>query len=239
MNLYSIGEEGIKKFRKRFFKIFLPTVAIAATIYLTFNFLYYRSDLTMAWIFMAAMVVYFSFNTVRTFRKQKKILQSYRLTVTDNEIIREQANMPPLTINFMEVKEIIKTKRGAFIVKGATRNDCIQVPSWIDDATGLEEQLQRFATISTSNSWLHRLYGALAIRLTAIAMLITTVAAENKVIVGVCGAALIGVIIWAINEVRVNKNIGVNMKRRSYVIYTLIVLVVLFNLYAKVWLFWG
>lgn len=240
MKQYSIGEEGIKKFRKRYFNIVLPMVAIGAAIPLTINLLSsHTEDKTTPWIIVGVVLAYFSFSLVRTFKKQRQTLLSYRLTITDNEIVREQLNMPPLTINFMEVKEIMKTRKGSFIVRGVSRNDLIQIPYWVDDAASLEEQLQTFATITTANSWLRMQYGVLAIRLLGLALLIVTSAVNNKIIVSICGALLIALIIWGLNELRNNKNISVAAKRRSYVIYTLIAFVVAINIFAKLWLYWG
>lgn len=238
MKHYSIGEEGIKKFRKRYFNIFLPIIAGAAAIYLTINLMStHNSDGPTPFIIAGAVLAYLGFTMTRMFNKQKKMLQSYRLTITENEIVREQMNMPPLTINFMEVKEIMKTRKGSFIVRGVSRNDLIQIPYWVDDAANLEEQLQNFATVTTATNWLRMQYGVLAIRLLGIALFLITCTVNNKIIISICAILLIGLIIWGLNELRHNKNISIAAKRRSYVIYTLIAFMVAINVLSKLWLF--
>jgi len=240
MNQYLIGEEGIKKFRRRYFNILLPIVAGGAVIYLTINLMStHNSDGITPIIITVAMISYLGFMLMRTFKKQKQMLQSYRLTITDNEIIREQMNTPPLTINFMEVKEIMKTKKGSFIVRGVSRTDLIQIPYWVDDLPGLEEQLEKFSTITTANNFIRKQYGVLAIRLLGLALFLVTTTVTNKIVVSICGAAVIGLIIWGLNEIRQNKNITVNAKRRSMVVYTLIAILVIFQLISKLWLFPG
>jgi hypothetical protein len=240
MKQYFIGEEGLKKFRKRYYNIFLPAMAIGAAIPLTINLMsIHKEDGIIPWVIFGALAVYFGFNLTRMYRKQKTMLQSYRLTITENEIIREQMNTPPLTISFMEVKEIMKTRKGSFLVRGISRSDLIQIPAWVDDAADLEEQLQSFSSVTTAKNFMRRQYGALAIRLLALAMLIAIGVVKDQLIVGICGALLIGLIIWGINEIRVNKNMPVNAKRRSMVVYTLIAIVVVFNLISKLWLYPG
>jgi len=238
MKQYLIGEEGVKKFRKRYFNIFLPVAVIGMAIPLTINLMsIHKDEGTTPWIIVGAVLVYIGFSLTRMFRKQKKMLESYRLTITENEIIREQMNTPPLTISFMEVKEIMKTRKGSFLVRGISRTDLIQIPCWVDDVAGLEEQLKSFSTVTTAKNFMRLQYGVLAIRLLALAMLIVISTVDDKLVVGVCGVALIGLIIWGLNEIRVNKNITINAKRRSTVVYTLIAIVVAFNLFTKLWLY--
>jgi len=64
-----------------------------------------------------------------------------------SDIIREQLNTAPLTIHFMEIKEILKSKKGGFMIKGRTRTDVICIPYLIDNAAALEVELGKFAPI--------------------------------------------------------------------------------------------
>jgi len=240
MKQYFIGEEGMKKFRKRYYNIFLPVMALGAVIPLTINLMsIHAADGYTPWIVFGALAVYFTFSLTRMFKKQKTMLESYRLTITENEITREQMNTPPLTISFMEVKEIMKTRKGSFIVRGISKTDLIQIPAWVDDTAGIEEQLKTFSTVTTAKNYMRRQYGALAIRLLGLAMLIVIGVVKDQLIVGICGALLIGLIIWGLNGIRVNKNMPTNAKRRSMVVFALIAIVVVFNLISKLWLFPG
>jgi len=230
----------MKKFRKRYYNIFLPVMALGAVIPLTINLMsIHAADGYTPWIVFGALAVYFTFSLTRMFKKQKTMLESYRLTITENEITREQMNTPPLTISFMEVKEIMKTRKGSFIVRGISKTDLIQIPAWVDDTAGIEEQLKTFSTVTTAKNFMRRQYGALAIRLLGLAMLIVIGVVKDQLIVGICGALLIGLIIWGLNEIRVNKNMPTNAKRRSMVVFALIAIVVVFNLISKLWLFPG
>jgi hypothetical protein len=78
-----------------------------------------------------------------SFRKQKKFLLSYSVTVSDEGVTREQLNTPPLSISFMEIKEIIKTPKGGFMVKGIDRTDVIHILYFIDNPDTLEERTKR------------------------------------------------------------------------------------------------
>ena len=129
MQQFKINEAGFKKFKKRWLTITVPIMSVVVIIItLTNTFSGKTVDTGYLLIVFPIVVIFLGFNMYRGFRKQKKFLASYSVTLTDNEIIREQMNTPPLTINFMEIKEIAKTEKGAFIIKGLTRADVIGIP---------------------------------------------------------------------------------------------------------------
>lgn len=80
MQQFRISEEGIKKFRKKWLTLMIPTVII-----------------------IPIMAIYFSFSIYRTVRKQKRIMLSYLVTISGEGITRELFNTPTLFISFMEI----------------------------------------------------------------------------------------------------------------------------------------
>ena len=186
-----------------------------------------------SWLYAADIFpIIFGFGTYRTLKRQKQFLMSYSVTISDNEITREQMKTPPLTISFMEIKEIVKFEKGSFVVKGASRTDIIHIPTWIEDREELEEYLQALAPIKvhTKDPWHVKYRWVLSILV--LGMMLAFYLLDNKIIVGICGVALVGLVIWAIYFVLTSKNIPVSGKRRVW-IYFLILASIIYATYTK------
>jgi len=166
--------------------------------------------------------VLFGFNLFRTLKKQNRFLQSYTLTLSEEGITREQLNTPPLFISFMEIKEIVKTKKGGFIIKGLTRADVIYVSSFIENPQVLEERLQAMAPITTKSvDPVYRKYLPLLFFPT-IGLYICVLTLTNKILVGISGALVVVLSIWGLFELQRNKNVPTNAKRRSWLLLILL-----------------
>jgi hypothetical protein len=185
--------------------------------------------------FVAALL---GFSFYRSFRKQKKFLLSYSVTISEEGITREQMDTPPLSISFMEIREIIKTEKGGFMIKGIDRTDVIHIPYLIDNADVLEQRLQALApiTLNTKDPF-YKKYGSLLFLL-AIGMMVCVYVVPNKIIVGVCGTLLTGLFVWAFYEVRTSKNIPTNTKRMSWV-FLIVIFSILYMTYEKLTGAWG
>lgn len=227
MQQFKIGESGIKKFKKRYLAIIIPMVVVfigimAATTMRTAD----PAGTGNTFLFVIPIVAaYFAFTFYRSFRKQMKILKSYSLTVTDGEITREQLDTPPLTISFMAVKEIVKTKKGVYFVRGLDRTEVILIPNLIDNPGELEERLQALAPISTkSTEPFYRKYSALIFLLLGIGLLIGTGAATNPAIAGICCGLLDALLIWGFIEINRNTNLPRSVRRlRWFMLFLLII----------------
>ena len=74
-----------------------------------------------------------AFGLYRGVNRQKEIFDSYRLTLDNNAITREQHKTPTITISNTDVIEIVKNSNGSFTLKGNSPVNVIGVPSQIDD----------------------------------------------------------------------------------------------------------
>lgn len=87
----------------------VPAV-IVVTIFSLTGILSSNHDTGNSWLYaMPIFAILFGISTYRSMKKQKKFLETYKVIISDNEITREQMNTPPLTISFMEIKEIIRS----------------------------------------------------------------------------------------------------------------------------------
>lgn len=227
MQQFKIGESGIKKFRKRFLTIIIPLVVVFIGI-MTVTTMHSAepagTDNTFLFV-LPIVAAYLGFIFYRSFRKQLKFLRSYSLTVTDGEITREQLDTPPLTISFMAVKEIVKTKKGVYFVRGLDRTELIMIPNLIDNPGELEERLQALAPISTKSiEPFYRKYGILIFFPLGIGLLIGTGAATNPTIAGICCGLLDALLIWGFIEINRNKNLPRSVRRlRWFMLFLLII----------------
>jgi hypothetical protein len=218
MQQFKISEAGHKKARKRMFTLVIPMMLIVIIVVIIINTIgnnniYDSSTLSFT---IPLLLVLFGYNLFRTFKKQNSFLQSYTLTLSEEGITREQLNTPPLFISFMEIKEIVKTKKGGFIIKGLTRTDVIYISYFIENPQVLEERLQAMAPISTKSAdpayrkylpWLF---------FPTIGLLICVLTLTNKILVGISGALVVALSLWGFIELQRNKNVPTNTKRRSW-----------------------
>lgn len=234
MEIYRINKDVYLKMIRKRFRIIIPLVLLIILVGFGANLYTARNG---EFAFMAVFFVLFTgfigFSLYRSTRKQMQQVLSYTLTLSDNEITREQDSTPTITINFMEVKEIIKTKKGGFVIKGRTARDIIHVPHLIDNAGELEQRLQGFAPIATTGSTLSLEAYQSLIYLLGLAGFITSLTVNNDIIAILAGAVAIAVLIGLFTIVRRSKNANTSMRRRSWS-YLLFALLIAYTLYTKI-----
>ena len=234
MHQYKISEERYKKFRKRWTNIVIPVTICAAAIGVVVTS-YSRvggSGLDTLPFVIPFLVALFSFSIYRGLKKQRRLLMSYTLTVSDSDITREQFNTPTLVINFMEIKEILKSKKGGFIVKGRSRTDVIYIPYLINDAASLEDELGKFAPITTYVQESQKKVIGISLMLLSLAAFFTLSLTNSKLIAIISGIVVIVLFSLRFFQQITNKSLPTSMKRRIWS-YLLVIAVVIFVIYTK------
>jgi hypothetical protein len=235
MSQYKIDDIQFKKFRKRYLLYYLPLVIVIAVVPTAIYL--YRAPSTgidiPVWPFVLLIIIpYYLFSMNRTLRLQRRLMKSYVLTVSDTGISREQYNTQTISISFMEIREIIRTKRGGFIIRGLDRTDTIQVPHWVDETGQLEKELQTLAPIATDvRDPLHLRYRSV-LSMISLAMFIGLILTNNKIIVAICGIGLPILLIWSLYQIQTSKNVTQSAKLRSW-IYLLIIAGILYMSWIK------
>ncbi len=213
--------------------IFVPGIAIMITVIAVVDSNSTRSGDFPIWlIIVPVFLLYFSFVIYRTLRRQRRILMSYTLTVTDSGITREQDSTPTISISFMEVKEIIKTRKGAFLVKGLDRKDLIFIPRDLNENGELEQKLQSLAPITTDKKDPFMIKYRLTLRLVALGMFLCLYTVHNKPVIAACALLLSGLLGWSIYETQTSKNVTSYAKRSSW-FNLLIIAAILYLTYIK------
>jgi hypothetical protein len=234
MQQYKISEESYKKFRKRWITIGIPVISCIAAIgiVVAIDSRAGEDGLNTLPFAIPLLVLVFSFSIYRGLKRQKRLLMSYTLTISESDVTREQFNTPTLTINFMEIKEILKSKKGGFIIKGRTRTDVIYVPYLISDAAALEEELGKFALVTTYVQETRKKALGLTLALLSLVAFFALILTDNKTIAVISGLLVIGLFGVRFFQLATNKSIPTSMKRRSWA-YLLIFAFVVYMIYTK------
>jgi hypothetical protein len=233
MQQFRISEEGIKELSKKMIVRVVVVMGVAVTTGITISVLNQTGDKTGLAIFIPLMAALLAFNLYNVNKKAKLTLQSYRLTIQDNVITREQMHLLPLSISLIEIKEIAKNKNGSFTISGLAPNDIIYVPAQIDNAEALQTVLNSMhsITVKTTESFWQK-YAPLLL-LAIVPLMLGVYVATNKIIVGVCGVATLVIFSFSFYRMQTDKNVAVKVKRKSWLML-LVAASILFTMIVKI-----
>lgn len=216
MEQFKIRKDGFKEIRKASLIKAIPMSLLATFGGLAishFNTNGEQSDVNIFPIVIPIILGAMAFGLYRAINNQKKIYDSYRLTLDINGITREQHNTPTITISKTDLNEIVKNSNGSFTIKGNSDVNVIGVPSQIDDYEKLEKLLSEIGQISskTSEPLFQKYTGLLSILI--IGLMAAVFISKDKIIVGVFGSILLVSLGYSFFEVRRSKNIDSKTKR--------------------------
>jgi hypothetical protein len=224
MQEFRIRPDGFAVIRKRTLLWGIPFTVISASAGILIARTAWDSQDTYSLLIPIAIVgAVIIFSLFRGLKKQKKLLESFRLTIEDNVITREQLNTEELTIYFHEIKEITKSKAGSLFIKGLDKTDIICVPPEIENKAVLESLLNEVKPItprSVAASRKQKLMPLLSLAFTG--LMVTVYLATNKILVGTAAVLVIAGIIWSIYTIRKSKNIDNKTKGRIWIYFILI-----------------
>ena len=157
------------------------------------------------------------FTTYRTIKRQKKMFETYRLTISDDAVIREQDNTPTITIPKNSIKKIIRMSSGVYCVIGASRLNAIAIPAQIEDRDNLEQLLSGIMPITAKTSGTALQWFYMAIGLLAVGAAFMGLTSEDKIVFTISAITLCAVMLWGFVVIQRSKNFDRRMKRRSYI----------------------
>jgi hypothetical protein len=216
MNVFKIRQDGFKEIRKKMLLRSIPMLLIAAAVAITISIVNTKqkeSEANILPIVIPIAVLALSFGLYRGVNKQKALLESYTLTITNNLVTRQQLNTPTISIYFNDIKEIAKHKNGSFTIKGEEAVDLIAIPGQIDEYLQLETRLQQIQPIVVKGkvSFMEKYQSLMGLLTVGLILCVYTV--NNKIIVGLTGGALVTLMIWSFLKIRSSKNIDSKTKR--------------------------
>ncbi|POY37812.1 hypothetical protein C3K47_04575 [Solitalea longa] len=216
MENFKIREGGFKEIRNALLIKAIPISLLAASAGLAishFNSNGQPDDVNVLPYVIPMMLAAMAFGLYRGVNRQKVIFDSYKLSVDDLSIVREQHNTPTITIDNNELTEIIKKSDGGFVIKGNSAVNVIAVPAQINEIEKLEKLLAEKKPISTqSNESFLQKYNRI-LSLFTIGLMVIVYTDKDKIVVGICGTVLLMLLGYSFYETQRSKNIDNKTKK--------------------------
>ena len=168
---------------------------------------------------LVLMIPLMGFSTWRDMRRQKRTFESYRLTITENALIREQLNTPSITISRNRVKEIFRTASGVICIVGDSKLNAIGVPAQIENREELERILSAIRPIVSKSQWTPKTVLQLAAVFAVIVGCPIGLLTEDRVIITVSGIVLCAFLVYGFVLIRRSNHFDNRMKRMSYITF--------------------
>lgn len=186
-------------------------------------------DMTTLAIFIPFIMGAMGLGLYNGIKKQKGLFKSYKLTINDSEIIREQENTQTILIPKNEVKSITKHPKGGLVIVGNAKINTIAVPPQINNSERLEELLTQIQPIDSNKKNPNGIYSAMSAILTMVLMATISIS-TNKLILGISGTILILILSYSFYVLQRSKNIDKKTKRITWLL-----LIVLFSIIGNIY----
>jgi hypothetical protein len=235
MSVFRINEAHYWKFRRRFLSISLPIAAVIVIgIMLTAQFQTNKVDTSWPIIYVCLelfqlffLMLCSSFVIYRILRRVRRMMTSYSVTISNSGIMRDQWYTYPISISSTEIKEIVKTRKGGFLVRGQSRKDIITIPPVVNDISELEQQLETLAPITTNTKLVRYLNYQLLGLLAAIVLFFSLLAMENKIAEAISDILIAGFLGWLLYKIQTSRDVSGDEKVLRWVIVIAIVVIVI------------
>lgn len=147
----------------------------------------------------------------RTSERQRRLYESYRLTIDEGCITREQFDT--VSIRKSDIAFIAKNANRSFTIRGRSSREIIGIAAQIEDYDELERHLQQMKPVGgTARKPLLEKYQGLAVIVTII-LLAAVFLSNNKAIVTPSAVLLLGLLGWSFLETKRSKQIDARTKR--------------------------
>lgn len=216
MAVYKINPKGIDTLRKKMTIISLGSLVVIIIVMLILNRNSMASgDNTMLYV-IPIVSAYILFSIWRTTKKQRKALEAFTLTIKDDEIVVQQLGDHVHTINFMEIRKIIKTSKGHFLIQGEGAGNRVAIPKYVEDYDQLEAELSKLGEIQTDVKDPFKQKQQMALMIVVLAGFVCVYAVDNKAVVGIAGTVSIAGLSWLFYRIQTHKVMSPKVKRGSW-----------------------
>lgn len=192
-----------------------------------------ENDYTTLMITVPMVAVYLAFGAYSGMKRQKAMFSTYVLTFHSNSIEREQKGTPTIHLYYSEIKQILMLNDGSFHVRARDGASSFMVPASIEQYEEVKRLLQEIMPIERNvpYSLLYKYIWAPAIA--TIGLMVLVFLSSSKLLVSICGAALISLMVWALIVGRKNKSIDQKTKRGLWWI-----LILLLSIAGRIMVLW-
>lgn len=222
---FRVSEQGIKDIKKKALVKALPIalLALATGLFASwFNSNTEHSIDAIGWsdlMIVPIILGVLAFSFFRAFKRQTKLLKSYRIVLKESVIVREQFDTPTIAIPYDEITSIKKVSSGAMVVQGKSSTESIVVYHYLEGLDRLEAFLSKTKPITKAKNWPILLP---IMVVSALGSMAAVYLSNNKWVVGISGTSLTLFLVYSIYAIRRSKNIDQRIKRSVW--WTLLVI---------------
>lgn len=196
---YKIDPDGIATLKKKVRTIMIICMLLGVLFSFS-SWLFFEKETPTSGITLMISIpltlIVFSFIFYRSNKTQMQMLDSYRLTISDQTITREQATLPDMVIERDDIKYITKTRKGVFVIQGKNF-ERIYIPSQIENYEQLERSLKEIKPVeSHADKQLNRKLLWILISIAAI-IIITAFITLHTILLYLAVTLIIGYFAWA------------------------------------------
>lgn len=175
-----------------------------------------KDDINPLFISIPVFTVLFWIMIKKRRKVHREAAESFVLTITDDLITREQAYTKPISLRKSEIRKIKKTKNGNLLVAGNRILQQIDIPPQVEQYTVIEDTLGTIQPIQqlSYNIGLIITGSGLLVGIATLGILVAT----NKIIVGICGTLVTGMLLIFIYLIMTGK-IGDEKIKKSVWLY--------------------
>jgi hypothetical protein len=223
--VFTIRTNGFNEIKKQLIIKSLPLLLISMSFGLAIVFFNTKDKQNLITIlpFMIPILLFaLGYGIFIGIKRQKMLFQTYKLIFTENNVIREQINTPSINIQFIDIKSISKDKKGGFTIKGKKATETILIPAQIDNYENLELLFNKIKPIEKFNQLSFDEKYKIPTTILILFCMATVYISFNKILVGICGLIVSGLLIRSFIKIINNNNIDNKTKRIGY--YSLLVL---------------
>jgi hypothetical protein len=218
MHTYTLAPGGFAARKKRLIIqcLIIYTIAVLAGLYLVL-----RNDLASptALITLAINIPLFAVLILVVLRRgiklQREAWASYRLTIDQDSITRQQAQLPDLTLRRDQITRIEELPSSGLLIRTAEPRISISVPLGLTGYADVQAHLTSWQPISVSvyKTPLRLFLLCLGLAMVPIAALVIVVISDSLPLVVTAGLVLVGIMGWSLIAIQRSPNVDPRRKR--------------------------
>lgn len=216
MQQFTVNPNKFKEIKKQMLTRSIPTLLLVTIAVIAINYSNTtKQETDFTWLFIAIPLfgLVMTWGVRKGLKRQKLLLDSYILTVSNNSITREQANTPTISIYFNDITSIAKYKNGSIIIRSKDAADQIIVPAQIDHYEEFESLIAGINPVNTENSQPQLQKYTTLLSLVNVACMICVYVSNNNLLVGVTGTVCTALTGWSFYKAWMSKNLDSKTKR--------------------------
>ena len=229
MQQFRIKENGFEEIRKRALirSISFMGIAVIGCILVGLDQASGTTDdINILFLLIPLFVILLGISVYSSLNRLKKVFESYKLTLTDNEIICEQLKLPTVSISHAEIENIIQRKNGNLVIRSKHPHSNFWIPKQLEDYETLKTALNKIHPITPQTSInLFQDYPQLSSLLTT-GLLLCVFIASNKILVALSGTLMSVYLVWGFFSIRQSKQLNARTKRISWVMLVVLASVI-------------